>query len=354
MAKIDGILPSDFDEPILMGMLEDRMREHNGLVDALTTRVKTNGIEGKLYRNLADAEPKKITDQKADLAMNKTSRYAISFQKCDLGGTFCVTPDERRYGKNREQTIVDSIYEGRGRTLDKDFIKTLCGPITFCPTQESQGETIVKGDLDFIGPNDEGMTPQKLKKARGFLKGANGGMVDLCVLATNDTLDNLDNFDQFKNFDCTYGEGSALFGDVNRYPNFYGLKWREVMNLTRHAMDGTDAIVQEPIIPITQNLSASGAVDPLYEVHWVPMYDKATVAYEDSRELCISMKDNMPNKMKELLNIDFEFGYGLTRTRSKNVVWIGTMVEKNPCITWKASPFNAKFPKVVDGLITKD
>ena len=351
MARIDGILPPDFDEAPLVGMLENRETDFNGLVEALTTKVSSNALEGKLYRNTALAEPKKVVDEKADLPLNHTSGYSIKFNKCRYAGSFCLTPKEREFGKGREQTIMEAIYAGKGRQLDQHMMEILCKPVVFCPTEESGGENVVINGLDFIGPNNEGMTPAKLKKARNFLKGGNGGMIDPIVLAHNDAFENLDAFDEFKNFDCTYGQGSALWGDVSNFPRFKGLKFREVMNNVRPEMDGTDAINQTPVVPISANFDAQGNIDPDYEVHWVPMYDRNTVGHEDWHELCISMKDNLPNKLKMLLNIDFEYGHGLTRLRSKNVVWIGCMVEKNPCIAWKGDPYNTKFPRVVDGVI---
>lgn len=351
MARIDGILPADFDEAPLEGMLSNRETEFNGLVESLTTPINSNSLEGKLFRNTATADPKKVVDEKADLPMNKMSGYSLKFKKCMYGGQFCLTPSQREFGKGREETIVSSIYQGKGRELDQYFMSVLCQPITFCPTEESGGKEITFSGLDFISPNDEGMTPEKLKRARRFLKGGNGGPIDPVVLGHSDAFDNLDNFDQFKNFDCTYGKGSALWGDVNMYPNFYGLKFREVMNHTQWDMDGTDGISQTPVIPITPNYDAAGNIDPTYEVHWVPMYDRNTVGYEDWHELCISMHDNQQGKLKKLLGIQFEYGHGLARLRSKNVVWIGCLVEKNPCVAWKGDPYNTKFPKVVDGQI---
>lgn len=352
MARVDGILPADFNEAQLVGELEDRETEYNGLVEALATRVNSGStLEGKLYRNTAVADPKKVVDEKADLPMNKMSGYALKFLKCRYAGSFCLTPSEREFGHGREQTISESIWMGKGREMDQNFMQVLCDPVVFCPTKESGGKEIVRNDFAFINPDNEGLTPEKLRRARDFLRGGNGGRVQPTLLSGFEALDNLSNFDEFKNFDCTYGKGSALWGDVSRYPEFQGLTFRQVENHVEYAMNGTDDILQTPVIPITPNYDADGNIDPDYEVHWVPLYDRATVGYEPWHELCISMQDNLPNKLKKLLNIDFEYGYGLTRMRTKNVVWIGALVRKNECVEWKSNPYNRKFPTVTDGVV---
>lgn len=354
MAQVQGILPQDYNEAALVGELTNRENDFNGLMEELTSRVKSTSIEGKLYRNVASFDMQKIEDQCDDLPKQKSGGYGVRFNKCDYGGQAKLTPDERKYGKNRVNTVMESIYRGKGQLLDRHFMDTLCKPVVFCPPVGGDGRDIVVNDFMVIDPINEAMTPDKIKKSIQWLRGGNGGQVDPIMLSSWDALQNLDEFDAFKSFDCTYGKGSSLWGDVSRFPDYKGLTFREVVNNANYKMDGTDALVQTPIIPVSPNLDANGNIDPNTEVHWVPVYDRDVIAYELSRELCVSMKENLPGKMKDLLLIDAEFGFGTTKWRTKGVIWIGVLVEKNPCVEWKVDPFaSSKFPKIVDGFAVK-
>lgn len=57
MARVDGVLPADFDEAPLVESLENRETEFNGLIGALTVVCNQQALNGKLCAKTANADP---------------------------------------------------------------------------------------------------------------------------------------------------------------------------------------------------------------------------------------------------------------------------------------------------------
>lgn len=334
MVEIVG-LPADFDEAQITAELQNCEEDYNMLTEELTVDLpRQDTLEGKMYNTYADTQAHKVGNEKADIAQSKTISYGIKWDVCTWAMSHCLTPSERKYGKSREKSVAEGIMRARMHTMEREFVKTMCGPVRFC---SDGGERLVDSRT-VVALNDEPLTPPKLREAMKELKAGCPGNGDMVLMADFDTFDSLADADEFKNFDLTYGNGSALLGDVRRYPEFYNLKFREVNDRTTLVGDGTDSLLREPVFPVLPYTDPLTGVESLtHVVTFAVMYRKDTMGYENRDELCVTMKDNLPNKLKDLLIIDGQWTGGMSRLRTKNVVIIPCVTPMNSCKVYKAN-----------------